>query len=145
SHGMDQRVSPPSLTPRWASSPSPSATNTRIRPYAPNQHFQHDSTWSVAPYLPLGFVSYFQIFSVNVADNIPKEDDKQVPLQFVFESANCRIFYTPHTFADPANLRATVRDVALGDRTCTWGGMDTEVGEVESWEEERRAGVEFMV
>jgi hypothetical protein len=79
-------------------------------------------------YLPLGFASNFETIAVNGADNIPEGDDKQIPLQFVFEPANCRIFYTPQTYADPANLGAIVRDVAWGNRTCAWGGMDTEVG-----------------
>lgn len=67
-------------------------------------------------------------FSINGADNIPLGDDLQIPLQFVFEPANCRIFYTPETVLSENALWQVAADIAWKGRKCAWGGMSTDVG-----------------
>jgi hypothetical protein len=66
--------------------------------------------------------------SLNLRDNIPEGDGQGIPLQFVFEPANCRVFYTAGSVIEPARLWEQVVDVAWGGGKCAWGGMDTVVG-----------------
>ncbi|KAF8858784.1 hypothetical protein BDZ45DRAFT_802182 [Acephala macrosclerotiorum] len=79
--------------------------------------------------LPLGANSATALskWSVNGADNIPRGDDLQISLQFVFEPANCRIFYSESTILSPRNLWMQVADIAWKGGKCAWGGMDTDV------------------
>src|SRR6266496_1256134 len=42
--------------------------------------------------------------SVNVRDNIRMGDASQTPLQFVYEAADCRLFYTLNMAFDPVAL-----------------------------------------
>lgn len=60
-------------------------------------------------------------------DNIPQGDDAQTPLQFVFEPANCRIFYSFLTASHPHMLWEHVADVTWKGKQCAWGGMSTNV------------------
>ncbi|CZR62937.1 uncharacterized protein PAC_12834 [Phialocephala subalpina] len=80
--------------------------------------------------LPLGANSATALksWSVNGADNIPRGDDLQIPLQFVFEPANCRIFYSESTVLSPRDLWMQVADIAWKEGKCAWGGIDTVVG-----------------
>jgi len=64
---------------------------------------------------------------VNLRDSIPQGDDQRIPLQFIFEPANCRIFYTPETVLSPLALWEQVHDIAWMGGKCAWGGMDTQV------------------
>jgi hypothetical protein len=61
-------------------------------------------------------------------DNIPHGDTEGIPLQFVFEPANCRVFYTAGSVSEPVRLWEQVVAVAWGGGECAWGGMDTVVG-----------------
>jgi hypothetical protein len=74
-------------------------------------------------YLPLGSPDALKTFSVNSRDNIPQGDDSGIPLQFIFEPADCRIFYTAETVVSPANLWSQVHDIAWDEGACAWGGM----------------------
>ncbi|PVH76795.1 hypothetical protein DL98DRAFT_357750, partial [Cadophora sp. DSE1049] len=66
--------------------------------------------------LPLGFPSDLGSYSVNGQDNIAREEDGEghVPLQFVFEPADCRIFYNGETVLEENKLWEYVWDVAWG-------------------------------
>jgi hypothetical protein len=75
--------------------------------------------------LPLG--SPDASYSVNMRDNIPVGDDSQTPLQFVFEPADCRIFYTHMTASHPHMLWEHAADVAWKGKQCAWGGISTSV------------------
>jgi hypothetical protein len=74
--------------------------------------------------LPLGDPADLKKYSLNLQDSIPLDDDAQVPLQFVFESANCRIFYTAETVQEQNALWQYAHDVAWGGKSCAWGSMD---------------------
>jgi hypothetical protein len=45
---------------------------------------------------------YVEYADLNLRDQIRKDSD--IPVQFVYEAANCRIFYTPATFYNMSNL-----------------------------------------
>ncbi|KAL9088905.1 MAG: hypothetical protein Q9165_005962 [Trypethelium subeluteriae] len=72
---------------------------------------------------PLPFVSDFAKLGVNLRDNIPPGDDQQIPLQFVFEPADCRIFYTPQSVTQPREVWKQVADTMWGNKTCAWGNL----------------------
>jgi hypothetical protein len=77
--------------------------------------------------LPLGDPTAIGKYSLNMRDNIPQGDDSQTPLQFVFEPANCRIYYNFMTASHPHKLWEYVADVAWKGKQCAWGGMDMNV------------------
>jgi hypothetical protein len=77
--------------------------------------------------LPLGSPDTLSGFSVNAADNIPLGDDLQIPLQFVFEPANCRIFYTPETVLSENSLWEMAADIAWKGAKCAWGSINDDV------------------
>lgn len=61
---------------------------------------------------------------VNARDGIRKGDLEEVPLQFRYESADCRIFYTPEMVVDETAVWKTVADVAWnGKASCVAGGI----------------------
>ncbi|KAH8674486.1 hypothetical protein BGZ60DRAFT_526446 [Tricladium varicosporioides] len=75
--------------------------------------------------LPLGDPAILKSYQLNLKDNIPQGDTAGIPLQFVFEPANCKIFFTPDTIFEPMNLWRQVHDIAWNGGKCSWGGMDT--------------------
>jgi len=83
--------------------------------------------------------------SLNVRDNIlPANLKDGIPAQFIFEAADCRIFYTPEMVVDVAAMWKAAADVAWGGRNCIAGaikggrGVKREVIEEADWVEERR-------
>lgn len=50
---------------------------------------------------------------VNSRDGIRKGDPTETPLQFVYEPANCRIYYTPEMAVDQTAAWKTVADTAF--------------------------------
>jgi hypothetical protein len=73
--------------------------------------------------LPLGAPSTLASYSLNLRDNIPQSDTEQIPLQFIFEPADCRIFYTAETVSSPSALWEYVAGVAWGGNKCAWGNI----------------------
>lgn len=73
--------------------------------------------------LPLGAPSALSSYSLNLRDNIPQGDTEQIPLQFIYEPADCRIFYTAETVASPSALWEYVANVAWGGNKCAWGNI----------------------
>jgi hypothetical protein len=63
-----------------------------------------NETMSGLSYLALGPKYALNAFQINGGDNIPQGDETRVPLQFIFESAYCRIFYTGSTLNDSAKF-----------------------------------------
>ncbi|KAI9819463.1 MAG: hypothetical protein M1827_006911 [Pycnora praestabilis] len=63
--------------------------------------------------------------SVNLRDNIREGDTSQTPLQFVYEAADCRIFYTPSMITNVQNLWNSVANITWGigmsNSTCVKG------------------------
>ena len=54
-------------------------------------------------------------------DQIRKGDKTATPLQFVYEAADCRIFYTADTYADPNAAWRQVWDAYTDDSKCVQG------------------------
>ncbi|KAI4762185.1 hypothetical protein E4T52_05626 [Aureobasidium sp. EXF-3400] len=53
--------------------------------------------------------------TVNLRDGIRRNDDEQTPYQFLYEPAQCRIFYTKQMVMDPSAVWKTVADSVWGD------------------------------
>ena len=51
--------------------------------------------------------------SVNFRNNIRIGDESRTPLQFVYEAADCRIWYTPEMIYDPTFLWSRVAGIAF--------------------------------
>ena len=64
---------------------------------------------------------------VNVRNNIRKGDTTLTPLQFVYEAADCRLFYTPQMYADQTILWKTAYKAQWGNGKCVKGstGQDS--------------------
>lgn len=73
--------------------------------------------------LPLGSPEALASFSLNLKDNITEGNTSGVPLQFVFEPADCRIFYNPKTVFSPLLLWGQVHDIAWNGGKCAYGGI----------------------
>ena len=68
---------------------------------------------------------------VNSRDGIRKGDEDQTPLQFVYEPADCRIYYTPAMAVDQAAAWKTVADTAFnGINNCVAGDYEGSFGKV---------------
>lgn len=65
--------------------------------------------------------NYYRVpaVSFNLRDQI--RANESFPLQFAYEPADCRIFYTPETVSNFANLWLYVANVAWGNGTCVQG------------------------
>lgn len=64
--------------------------------------------------------------NTNSRDGIRRGDADQVPLQFYYEPADCRIYYTPEMAVDQSATWRTVADAAfrgLGAEVCVGGGV----------------------
>lgn len=60
----------------------------------------------------------------NVRDGIREGDASQTPLQFVYEPADCRIYYTPEMTVDITAAWRAVADSAFnGINHCVAGGL----------------------
>jgi hypothetical protein len=53
-------------------------------------------------------------YVVNARDGIREGDKDQTPLHFVYEAADCRIYYTPEMVVDQEAVWKTVADTAFG-------------------------------
>ncbi|KAL4861297.1 hypothetical protein BDV12DRAFT_204153 [Aspergillus spectabilis] len=58
-----------------------------------------------------------QYASVNLRDQIRRDDPSNTPLQFRYEAADCRIFYTPKTWYNYTNLWNYAADAAWHNST----------------------------
>jgi Peptidase family S41 len=63
--------------------------------------------------------------SINIRDNILPDNLKdQVPAQFIYEKADCRIFYQPQMVTDVSAMWQVAANVAWGNSTCVEGKLD---------------------
>ena len=61
-------------------------------------------------------------YVINARDGIRQGDDSETPLQFVYEPADCRIYYTPEMAVDQSAAWKTVADTAFnGINHCVAG------------------------
>ncbi|KAF2833676.1 hypothetical protein CC86DRAFT_339127 [Ophiobolus disseminans] len=54
-------------------------------------------------------------------DQVRKGDKSATPLQFIYEAADCRVFYTPDTYADPDLAWKQAWDAHTDDSKCVQG------------------------
>lgn len=101
-------------------------TDDAISQYIPGSLINsvNDTLPGLVP-LPLGDPTDLKSYQLNLKDNIPQGDTAGIPLQFVFEPANCKIFFTLDTVFEPMNLWRQVHDIAWNGGKCAWGGMNT--------------------
>ena len=85
-------------------------------------HHQWNSTLPIGE-PPLRFAQNGKANSVNVRDNIAPGDLGQTPLQFVYQPADCRLFYGRESAIEIAYLWRDVYDVAWGNGTCVDGAV----------------------
>ncbi|KAF8851590.1 hypothetical protein BDZ45DRAFT_750549 [Acephala macrosclerotiorum] len=77
---------------------------------------------SLSDYTPLGSKARLNVGGrVNFRNNIRDGDTSQTPLQFVYEAANCRIFYEAEDIFDMSNLWNRVANVTWGGAKCVDG------------------------
>ena len=60
---------------------------------------------------------------VNVRDGIRQGDESQTPLQFVYEAADCRLWYTAEMTVDVTAIWEKVVDVTWKGDSCVQGGI----------------------
>jgi hypothetical protein len=61
----------------------------------------------------------------NLRNNYNSTDPSEIPLQFVYEATNCRLWYTPADLVAIENLWERVADVAWGGGKCISGSTVT--------------------
>jgi len=71
---------------------------------------------------------------VNGLNNQRQNDTTQTPLEFIYEAADCRLFYTTASFLDPVNLWKMVIDAKWGKGKCVPGstGHKSAIGTLEN-------------
>lgn len=63
--------------------------------------------------------------SINVRDNIlPDNVADGLPAQFVYEPADCRLFYEPDMMVDVSKVWEAAASAAWGGKRCVQGGLD---------------------
>jgi hypothetical protein len=58
---------------------------------------------------------------INFPSTFNSTDPSETPLQFIYEAANCRLFYQPEDIFDGSKLWERVVDVAWGSGKCVAG------------------------
>ena len=64
--------------------------------------------------------------SINARDNILRDQlnaPDQIPAQFLYEAADCRIFYTPAMVTGPTAIWEAAAKAAFGDGACVAGSL----------------------
>ena len=62
---------------------------------------------------------------VNVRDGLRQGDQDQTPLQFVYDGADCRLYYTAEMTIDVSAIWEKVADVAWDGDSCVVGGISS--------------------
>ncbi|SMY28899.1 unnamed protein product [Zymoseptoria tritici ST99CH_1A5] len=80
--------------------------------------------------------------SINYRNAYRQGDETNTPLQFMYEPADCRIFYTPEMVVDQAAVWKTVADAAWnGVKRCVAGSLGTSAQYKRSLRESKKHGV----
>lgn len=77
---------------------------------------------------PLGPALGEEVPNFNLRNAYKPNDASQTPTQFIYEAANCRLFYTASDLYDMAGLWRRVANVAWGNGTCVQGSTTTADG-----------------
>lgn len=69
---------------------------------------------------------------INSLNNFREGDATETPLEFIYDAADCRLFYTKETFLSPMPLWKQAIDAKWGKGTCVPGSMghETAIGVV---------------
>ena len=70
-------------------------------------------------------------YAVNARDAIQQGDASQTPLQFIYQPADCRIFYTADMTVDVTAMWEKVVDVTWGGAKCVAGAVGLSTRELE--------------
>lgn len=62
--------------------------------------------------------------SVNSLDNLRQNDTTETALEFVYEAADCRLFYTAKSYLDPVPLWKQAIDTKWGNGKCVNGSIE---------------------
>jgi hypothetical protein len=82
------------------------------------------ANWTAMTDLNLLAVNRSNDNSVNVRDHIlPSNLEEGLPAQFVYEAADCRLFYEPEMILDVAATWEAAADAAWGNKPCVNGGL----------------------
>ncbi|KAI9687704.1 MAG: hypothetical protein M1822_001783 [Bathelium mastoideum] len=75
---------------------------------------------------PMPFIAQSDLAKIqlNLRDNIAQDDPSATPLQFIFEPADCRIFYTAQSVTQPKYVWEHVADVMWGNKSCAVGDLN---------------------
>jgi hypothetical protein len=84
------------------------------------------------------------ISAVNYRDGIRRNDDGQTPYQFLYEPAECRIFYTKQMVMDPSVMWKTVADTVWGEGNACIAGNNSFIGKQGDVTAESEAGKQKM-
>jgi hypothetical protein len=68
-------------------------------------------------------------FQVNAADGIRRENPSKTPLQFVYEAAECRIWYSPVMIFVVSKVLEAAANTKWGNGTCNAGPGWTKRGD----------------
>lgn len=124
-------ASPSQLSPNTSSEafspPSPFPVKNNTAPDTFNGNFTDFSLpdLSLLPTLSTVPLNRSTDNSLNVRDNIlPANLADGIPAQFIFEAADCRIFYTPEMVVDVAAMWQAAADVAWGGKACVAGEIN---------------------
>jgi hypothetical protein len=71
--------------------------------------------------------------AINSLNNLRQGDLTETPLEFLYEAADCRLFYTTATYLDPVNFWKMAIDAKWGTGKCVQGstGHKTAIGMLE--------------
>ena len=75
----------------------------------------------------------YLVGAINSLNNLRQGDDTDTPLEFLYEAADCRLFYTTASYLDPVNLWKQSVDAKWGKGKCVPGstGDKTAIGMLE--------------
>ncbi|QDS76907.1 hypothetical protein FKW77_004139 [Venturia effusa] len=88
---------------------------------SPDQQARYDNTSLVTYNSNLPFARAVGSTSVNARDGIRKNDTTNTPLQFRYEEADCRLFFTPEMTVDVTAVWRAAVDVKWGKEECVAG------------------------
>lgn len=91
----------------------------------PEQQIQFNDT-ELGLYGQYPFTRATANYAVNFRDGLREGDTTETPLQFVYEAADCRIYYTPEMTVDVTAIWKTVADSVWNDKNaCVAGNVQS--------------------
>ena len=108
----------------------------------PAQQVQANWTEYLAPLLNTLAFNRSTDTSINARDNILRPDlASGTPAQFVYEPADCRLFYTPEMIAGPTAIWTAAANAAWGSQKCVAGSLPSNGTVAQKWKRMSSAGI----